>query len=102
MRSAKLTPITITEHFGAYLRDYRRSKHLTQQALTAKLGLSQTHLSGLERGIGWSVDTFVLVWQKLNASPPEVFATCYLRAQRHADLPLLSGLHNGDDDGGAA
>lgn len=37
--------------FGKYIQEIRRSKHINQRDLAAKLGITQPYLSYIERGL---------------------------------------------------
>lgn len=72
LRVARQQP-DVNRAFGAVLRDFRKRRGLTQEALAAACELHVTYISQLERGLkSPSLTTLVLVGEALEVSAGEL------------------------------
>ena len=67
-----MTPIT--KKIGEALQSQRKKKHLTQQELSEKIGISEKYLSAVERGVNaLSYDLLVAAMNVLECSADDIF-----------------------------
>ncbi len=76
---------------GNRLRRYRLNKHLTQDQMAERLGISSKHYSEVERGkTGFSIDNWILAARILDADLNTLLdgPTTTLKIQEEADYYL--------------
>ncbi|MBR6913849.1 MAG: helix-turn-helix transcriptional regulator, partial [Treponema sp.] len=65
---------SIQQMFGQNVRKYRKSRNLTQEQLSEKLGISQKHLSIIETGTQFaSASLIARISSVLEVSPGDLF-----------------------------
>jgi len=70
---------TVTELFGARIRELRKSKGLSQDQLSEVIGIDQKHMSRIELGKSYpSLDRLVRIAEALNVSLPSLFEYMHL------------------------
>lgn len=59
---------------GTRVRDLRRERHLSQEALAAVAGIGRSYMSGIERGVrNFSVLHLIKIARALNISVADLF-----------------------------
>jgi transcriptional regulator with XRE-family HTH domain len=86
--------LSLNEIFGSNLRNQRKAKELTQEALAARVGLSAEMISKIERGVAApSFATVERIAEELDISEVVLFGVGLVTAPRGERGRLLQKIH---------
>ena len=78
---------------GENIRRIRKSRGLTQDIFSEKIGIEPSSLSNIENGKSLpSTQTIINIQQQFSVTPNEIFENDYLRNNKYLDEAIFSAL----------
>lgn len=79
------------QDLGLRVRDARKAKHLTQEQLAEKVGISSSFMGHIERGTRIaSIDTLVSICNVLSVSPCLLLGASFPRTRWISPIPTIT------------